>query len=324
MMNKIVFVILAFTGVCTVVRAQYDFREAEKERIAQANVKTQTEYTHDYKNGQPSEHGYKSSVKQFDRYGNITEEINYNAAGKIISVVAYQYDDRNTRVNHERYQGNREKLQYSQKTMFDQKGNKTREYGFDGAATYSNIYLYDREGKLAEITYTTDNNPVEKRKLTHSGKKTDIRIFDAANNPTFKQENTYNDAGNLLSEIKTDNAGKVIYSHNFEYKDDKILITETKKRGDLPEYQKNYYYDDRQRPVKEETVNADGTKFVSHEYRYNPSGYLEMESWKKSFQSKEASSKTVDYDQNGIYTEVKSYFATYKLYSLYKYTYEFY
>jgi hypothetical protein len=322
MLNRLITVILIFVGLNT-ANAQYDLRETERERMAKAKVKVQTEFTHDYKNGQPSAQGYKSAVRKFDVKGNLTEEANYNATGKAISVITYQYDNKNNRVNHERYQGEREKLQYSQKIVYDPAGNKTREYGFDGAASYSNTYKYDA-GKLVEISYMADNNLVEKRKLSYSGNKSDIQIFDSSNKLTFKQENSYNALGHLLSEIKTDNTGKLIYTITCEYKDDKLLLSEAKKRKDALEYKKVYHYDNENRLIKEETVNMDGTKFVSHEYRYNNASYLELESWKKNHQSKEASSKKMDYGNKGIYTEIESYFATYKFFSLYKYTYEFY
>ncbi|MDR1672070.1 MAG: hypothetical protein LBS09_01195 [Bacteroidales bacterium] len=317
-----IITVLMFAGF-GIASAQFDFKEIEREHMAKAHVKMQTEYTHDYKNDKPLEQGYKSAVKKFDVQGNVTEETNYNAAGKVTSLVAYQYDSKNRRVNYERYQGNREKLQYSQKIVYDAQGNKTREYGFDGMSSYSNTYVYEG-GKLSEISYTTDNNPVEKRKLTYAGNKTTIQIFNNANKLIFKEEDIYNAQGLLLSEVKTDNAGKPVYAIVYEYKNNTLLISETKKRGDVLEYQKIYHYDSANRPVKEETVNMSGAKFISHEYQYNPSSFLEKELWKKNHQSKEASFKKIGYDAKGIYLAVESYFATYKMSSLYKYVYDFY
>ncbi|MDR1667395.1 MAG: hypothetical protein LBS03_06880 [Bacteroidales bacterium] len=314
-------VLLMFVGM-GIAKAQYDLKVAERERMAKAGVKTQTEFTHDYKDGQPSEQGYKSSVKQFDAKGNITETVNYDAAGKVISTAVYQYDNKNRQVNYERYQGNREKLQYSQKIVYGADDNKTREYGFDGVASYSNAYIYDNSGKLVEIQYTSNQQPVEKRKLNLSGNTTDIRIYDAGNSLLFKQINIHNDKGNLLSEIKTDHTGKTVYSISCTYKNDILLLSETKKRGDVLEYEKFYRYDEYDRPIMEETANMDGEKYVSHEYRYNAE-YLKEEAWKKNRQSKEFSKKKMQYGDDGVYREIESYFATYKLYSLYKYTYEY-
>ncbi len=323
-MNKLIIIIFIFVCIGQ-VKAQYDFDAVERDRMAKAKVKTQTQYTHDYVDGKPSAKGYKSSVTKYNNNGDITEITNYNEEGKIISFVVYQYDSKSNRINSERYQGNREKLQYSQKTVYDAKNNKNKESGFDGASMYSNAYQYDGAGKLTEITYTVDNALAEKRKLSYSGSKTTIQVYDASNNMIFKQENAYNDKKQLTSEIKTGVKGNVVHTVDLQYNNKGDLEEEIKKRGDDKlDYQKFYYYDNANRPIKEESVNLDGTKYVSHEYQYNNLGDLVLETWKKNNKAKESSSKKITYDSKGIYTEMECYFASYKLYSLYKYTYEFY
>ncbi len=322
-MNRLVIILLVF--ICYPVMAQYDFEAKERDRMAKAKVKTQTQWTHDYVDGKPSAKGYKSAVTKYNTKGCITEITNYNEEGKVISLIMYQYDSRDNKVNFERYQGNREKLQYSQKAVYDAKGNKSKEYGYDGNAMYNNTYRYNDADKLIEITYTVDNVLVEKRKLNYLGNKTEIQIFDASNNLTFKQENTYDAKGMLISEIKAGGKGNIVHTLDLQYNKLGDLLEETKKRaGDKLDYQKLYYYDNANRPIKEETVNLDGTKYVSHEYQYNNLGDLILETWKKNEKAKEASSKKITYDSKGVYTETECYFASYKLYSLYKYTYEFY
>jgi len=309
----------------TPVMAQYDFDAKEKERMAKAKVKTQTQWTYDYVDGKPSAKGYKSSVTKYDNKGNITEITNFNDQGKIILFDVYQYDNRENRVNYERYQGNREKLQNSQKTEYDAKSNKTREYGYDGATVYSNKFKYDANGRLSEIEYTIDNALVEKRKLAYSGNKTEITVYDANNSLTFKQENTYNNKGLLISEFRTGVTGNVVHSLNLNYNNAGDLMEEVKMRaGDKLDYQKTYQYDSANRPIKEETVNLDGTKFVSYEYQYNATGDLTYSSWRKNERAKEPSTKKLTYDAKGLYTEAEYYFATYQLKTLYKYNYEFY
>ena len=318
-----VIILLAFARLLP-VGAQYDSDAKERESMAKAKVKTQTQWTHDYVDGKPSNKGYRASVTRYNALGNITEIVNYNEEGKIISVVVYQYDNRENRVNYERYEGNREKLKYSQRIVYDSKGNKTREYGFDGATAYSNTFQYDASGKISEITYTVDNALVEKRKLTYSGNKTDIQVFDAGNKLTYRQENSYNDKGLLLSEIKTGGQGNVVHTLDMQYNTTDDLTEETKKRADNRiDYQKFYQYDSENRLIKIETASADGSKFVSHEYKYNSSGNVSVETWKKTERAKEYSSKKFTYDAKGLYTEVDCFFATYPLNSLYKYSYEF-
>jgi len=325
-MNVKSFVILFLVSVwLNPVIAQVESDAKEKERMAKARVKTQTQWTHEYVDGKVPAVGYKSSVTKYDTRGNITEVININKAGETILVVVYQYDNRDNRVNYERYQGNRQKLQYSQKTVYDARGYKIRESGFDGATSYNNTFKYDDNGKLSEISYTVDNAHVEKRLLKHSGNKTEISIFDATNNLSFKQENTYHNNGMLLSEVKTGGKGNTVHTLNLQYNNSNDLTEEMKMRADNKlDYQKIYQYDSESRPIKEETVIMDGTKFISHEYQYNSQGDLVFESWRKNERAKEASTKKIFYDAKGLVAEEETYFASYQLRSLYKYVYEFY
>lgn len=322
---KYFFILLFMFAWLNPAKAQYDSDAKERERMAAAKVKTKTQWTYDYVDGKPSNKGYKSAVSKYNVKGSITEIANYNEEGKIISIVLYQYDNRNNRVKYEQYQGNRDKLQYSQKIVYDAKGNKTKEYGYDGVTMYSNTYQYNASGKLSEIAYTVDNALIEKRKLSSIGNKTDIQIFDPSNKLTYRQENTYNDQGLLITEIKTGGQGNVVHTLDLQYNTVGDLMEEVKKRADEKlDYQKSYYYDSENRPVKEETINLDGTKFVSHEYQYNHQGDLVVETWKKTDTAKEYSSRKITYNSKGLYMEEECYFATFRFNSLYKYTYEFY
>ena len=325
-MNVKSFVILFLAFVWLMpVAAQYNFDAIEQERMSTAGVKTQTQWTHDYVDGKPSAKGNRSSVTKYDTKGNIIEVINYNDKGEVISVIVNQYDNRDNKVNFEQYQDNRKKLIQSRKIVYDANGNKTREYGFDGATLYNNTFKYVENGKLSEINYTLENVLVEKRMFTYFGDKTEILIYDQNNNLTFKQENIYNNKGLLVSEKKVGNKGNVVHTLDLQYNAAGDLIEEVRKRADDKlDYQKLYEYDSKNRPIKEETVNLDGTKFVSHEYQYNNQGDLVLETWKKNEKTKEPSSKKIKYNSKGLYTEIECYFATYNLNSLYKYTCETY
>ena len=327
MNTKIFYIFLLVFALISAINAQqYDFDAVEKYRMAKGKVRTQTQYTYDYEGGKPSTKGFKSSVTKFDQRGNVTEIANYNAQGKIISLIVSKYDSRDNRVIYERYQGggSEKKLQYSQTTAYDSRGNKLKESGFDGAATYENIYRYEG-GKVVEIIYNSDKAVTERRQIKYSGNKAEISIFDKNDNLEFRQENTYNDKGMLISEIKTGGKGNIIHTLNLKYNTAGDLTEEIKKRADNKlDYQKNYQYDKDNRPIKEETVNLDGTKFISHEYKYSAIGDLQLESWRKNERSSEASTKKFTYDTKGLYTDVECYFANYKLKSLYKYSYEFY
>lgn len=324
-MNMKILVVLLLTLACLrPVAAQYDFDAVERDRMAKGKVKTQTQWTHEYVDGKPPANGYKSQVTKYNARGNVTEVSNYDKQGKVISLHVYQYDNRENRVNFEQYDGNREKLQRSQRTVYDPKGNKTREYGFDGASPYSNTFQYDANGRITEIAYTVENALVEKRQFKYSGNKTEILGFDKSNVQTFKQENTYNDKGLLVMEVQTGNKGNVVHTLNLQYNNAGGVSEEVKKReGDQLDYQKLYEYDSANRPTKETTVNTDGTKFVSQEYQYSNIGDLVFEAWKKTARAQESSTRKTIYDAKGLYTDKDCYYASYKLYTLFKFTYEY-
>ena len=323
MNTKICFVLfLAFCGLIS-VKAQFDFDAVERERMAKARVRTQTEMAHDYVSGRPAARGHKSSVTKFNQKGFITEITNFDESGKTISVIIYQYDSRDNRVNFERKDGNG-KLQYSQKAIFDSRGNKTREYGFDGASEYNNTFTYDAAGRVSEIVYTTDNNVTERRQFRYIGNRTEVSVYDARNALTFRQMNTYNDRSLLVSEERTGVQGNIQHTLNLKYSPAGSLTEELRRRADNKlDYQRVHHYDRNNRPIRVETTNLDGAKFVSNEYQYNANGDLILVSMRRNERATEPSTKRYTYDSRGLYTEMDNYNATYKLKFLYKYVYEF-
>lgn len=321
-MKKIFQIIILSVFFANTFAQTYDFDEVERKRMAAAKVKTQTQYTHDYENGAPKAKGYKSAVTEFNNAGYPTKITNFNEEGKIISTITYQYDSRNNRVKYERHQGDREKLQYSQTTTYDANNNKTKESGFDGASMYANMYSYNSNGKVSEIVYMVNNLVVEKRVMVYSPNHTLIQIFNNAGNLIFTQENTYDSKDRLIAEVKKNQSGAHVHSIDYEYTTSNNLRKEDKKRADeKTEYIKIYTYNNEGKPVKEETINSDGNKFVSHEYEYL-NGDLSFESWRKNQRAKAPSTKKITYASDGTYTETTCFFASYNLYSLYKYTYE--
>jgi len=324
MNTKTLLIFFLLLRLMSPINAQYDPEVVERTRMAKARVKTQTQWTYDYVNGKPSSKGYKSAVIKFDTRGNVTEITNYNQEGKAISSFMYQYDNRNNRINLKQYDEQR-KLKYSQEIEIDASGKKIRESGFDGNDKYNNTYTYDGSGRLIEIKYTANNSIIERRQFKYSGNKTEIFVYNASDALSFRQENTYNELGLLLSEIRKNEQGVTIQSRNMKYNNLGDLIQEIKKRtNDKLDYQKVYQYDKSNRPIKEETTTLDGIVYVSHEYQYNASGDLLFESWRRNERATEASTNKYTYDSNGLYTDKDSYFANFKYNSLYKYVYEFY
>jgi len=322
MNTKTFFILFLVFAWFNPIKAQYDFEAIERDRMAKAKVKTQTQWTHDYVSGKPVAKGYKSAVTKYDTRGNITEITNFNKDGKVISIEKYQYDRFGKRLNFERHDD--KKLVYSQRITYDNNGRKIREHGNDGFTTYSNAYTYDGSGKLTEINYSANNALVEKRVFTHSGNKTEISVFNASNALILRLENTYNDKGLLLSELRRESQGNVVQSLNFQYNNFGDLLNEIRKRaGDKLDYQKTIQYDQHNRPIKEETTNPDGSKFVSSEFQYNNLGDMVFKSWRRNVRATEPSTTRYTYDSKRLCVEEDSYFASSKFNSLYKYTYEF-
>ena len=324
MSKKTFFIIFLVFAWILPAKSQLDLNALEKERMANARVRIQTEWAHEYVSGRPAARGVKQSVTEFDRRGNKVKITNFDKDGvTIISVVVYQYDSRDNRVNYERRDGGGRMLQ-SQRTVYDSRGNITREYGAgnDGKHEYNNTFTYDAIGRLTEIVYTTENAVTERRQFSYSGNRTEVSVFDARNNLLFRLMNTHNDRGLLLSEVRTNIQGNVQHSMNMQYNSAGNLTEELRRRGDNKlEFQKTYQYDRNNRPTKIETTNLGGTKFVSNEYQYNSNGDLIFESWRRNERVEQSTNKFT-YDARGIYTEKDSYFASFQLRSLYKYEYE--
>ena len=324
-MKTFLFLILVST-LLVPVRAQVDVEALNRTRLVSARVRTQTEFTHDYVDGRPSPRGYKSSVTEFDNRGNITRITNFDATGKTISMVVNQYDSRGNRVNFERFNisgENTRELRYSQRTVFDGRGNRTRDHGFDGSSQYNNVFTYDANGKLTEISYTTNGVVTERRQFSHTGNRTEVTVLSAGGAVTFKQVNTYDANGLLLSEVRTNPQGAVIHSLTMQYNSAGNVTEEVKRReNNALDYQKTFIYD-RNRLIRIETTTAGGTKFIANEYQYNAGGGLTLESWRRNERTARASTNKYTYDARGLCTEKDSFFATHNLNSLYKYQYEF-
>jgi len=323
MNTKSFLILFSIFASLSPVKAQHDFEAIERARIANARVRTQTQWTHDYVNGRPAARGYRSKITHFDTRGNITEIINNNADGRLVSRIVNRYDNRNNLISHQRF-NERNEERYSQRNMFDAAGNLVRETGFNGNAQYNNTFTYDTNGRLVEIRYMEDNALVERREFRYTGNRIEISVFGPNNNLVYRQENTLNDKGLLVSEVRTGgSANNVIHTLTMQYNSLGDLTEEMRRRGDNRlEFQRFLTYDRNNRPIRVETVNPDGTRFVSHEWQFNAQGDLVQESWRRNNRT-EMSTRRITYDTRGLPTEVDAFFASFNLNSLYRYTYEF-
>lgn len=320
-MKNLLLFSLIFIWSAIAVNGQDNLEKKEKARMASNKIKKQTQWAHDYIDGKPSAKGYVSCVTSYDKSGNATEIVNYKSDGKITSILNYTYDSKGNKTSYTRYQGNREKLTYSQKVIYDAKGNKMTETGFDGASNYKNTFTYKGD-KLSEIKYTTDNILTERRVFTYDGSNTEISIIGPDGKPLAKELNVYDSRRNLVEEARIADKD-VTQKMQYEYDPKNQVVEETKHRYGNFSYKKKYIYDNTGNLLRAEDVKPDGKAVVLNNYTYDSKGNILEERWRKE-NSTDDSYKKYTYNDKGLYTAMDCYFASYKFSVLYKYTYETY
>jgi hypothetical protein len=314
------YLLITLILICsTVVHGQDNLEKKEKARMAANKIKKQTQWAYDYVDGKPSSKGYISCVTSYDKSGNAIEIVNYKGDGKITSILNYAYDAKGNKTSYTRYQGNREKLTYSQKITYDAKGCKLTETGFDGVSNYVNYFRYEG-GKLVEIKYTTDNLVTEKRAFKYDGANTEISILNADNQAIAKEVNIYDSKKNLIEESRFANQD-VTQKKQYQYDVKGQVVEETKHRYGNFSYKKKYYYDGAGNLLKVEDIKADGKAEVTNSYDYDAKGNILEEKWRKENSTDDSYKKYV-YNDKGLYTSMDCYFASYKFSVLYKFTYD--
>lgn len=319
MKNLILAALLLLQSVF--IYSQDNLDTKEKARMAGNNVKKQTQWAYDYQDGKPSSKGYISCITSFDKNGNTVEIINYKADGKITSILNYTYNSQGNKTSYTRFQGNREKMTYSQKIQYDAQGNKLLETGYDGASNFKNIFTY-ANGKLTEIKYTTDNSVTETRSFNYNGPKTEISILGPNKAVVAKEVNIFDSKKNLIEESRFANKD-VTQKKEYEYDPKGQVVEETKHQYGNFSYKKRYSYDNNGFLLKVEDIKEDGKAVVTNNYSYDSKGNIIEERWRKD-ESAQDSYRKYTYNDKGLYTSTDCYFASYKFYVLYKFTYETY
>jgi len=319
-MRKLFLFVILF-GQLVQLFGQANFETKDRVRIAKNKVKKQVQWSYDYVNDKPSAKGYIGASTTFDKNGNIAEIINYKADGKVTSVLTYTYNNNNNKTSYSRFKGNKETLTYKQTIVYDSKGNKTSETGFDGVSYFANSFTYDTNNKLIEIKYTTDNTVTEKRIFKNSGNNTEMTVVGPTNTILSKEISTYDGKKNILEEIKyvQDN---VTQKYNYSYDPAGKKVEETKQHFGNLAYKRKYIYDGAGNILKITEEKPAIKVYTAFEYKYDPSNNVTEESWVKE-NSTDYSKKTHKYDSKGLETESDCYFASYKFSVLYKFTYEF-
>ena len=301
------------------VKAQIVFEDLEKEWIKENGIKIKEQWDYAFVNDVPGDKSYRSSLVTFDKNGNIVEETNYRATGQILYVSTYKYDNQGNRLEYIKYKGDRQEISYKQEFIYDSKGNKLMESGFNGAEDYKNSYRYDGSGNLVEIKYYLNNQLDEKRLLEKKGNITIIKVYDFNDGFKFTITNRYDNDGNLLEEVKTEKEVEARKT-NYEYDSNQNLNEEVKYHfGNFTYRQKFIYKNNKLVEVQEEKPEV--PLYTLKKYKYNPAGKLIGEEWRTD-PSKEFSTKEYRYDPKGVLTETDCYFSSYKFKVRYKYSYQ--
>jgi YD repeat-containing protein len=302
--------------------SQGNFEAKDQERMSKNKIKTQTQWSYDYENGKPSAKGYMSSQTTFDANGNITQIINYKTTGTIASIVLYSYDSKGNKTSYSRYKGNKEELTYKQSLIYDAKGRKIGESGFDGMSNFLNTFVYDGSGKLLEIKYTTEKILNERRVFKYNNNKAELTILSPTNTMLSKEITTYDDKKNIIEEVKyvQENASQ---KSNYQYNQAGKKIEETKTNFGNLSYHKKYQYDNQGNLLQIMAFTPEEKSYTESEYKYDPKGNVIEERWTKDATS-DYSKKVHKYDSKDLLKETDSYSASYKFSVLYKYTYQTY
>lgn len=315
------FLLVLLIGQIVQGYGQANFETKDRQRIAKNKVKKQVQWSYDYVNDKPNTKGYIGASTTFDKNGNITEVINYKADGKVTSVLTYTYDNNNNKTFYSRFKGNKETLTYKQTIVYDAKGNKISETGFDGVSNFANTFIYDANNKLSQIKYTTDNAVTEKRIFKYTGNNSEMTVVSPTNTILSKEINVYDGKKNILEEVKyiQDN---ITQKYNYSYDPAGKKVEETKQHFGNFAYKRVYTYDGGGNILKITEEKPANKIYTAFEYKYDAAGNVIEEKWvKENFT--DYSKKTHKYDAKGLETESDCYFASYKFSVLYKYTYEF-
>ncbi len=318
---------LLLVGCSLMLMGQTKDEEKERQRIAESDIKSISQWTHRFSGGKPNSSGYKTTETHYDKNGNAIEVINYRSNGKISSRLLYKYNNKNLRTEYVMYQQlNRPELEVSYKQQFhyNEKNLKTHEVVFDGQSSYRIIYEYYPNDELKEIVKYGVGNKVDERWVyTYKDNVQEINIFKPDKVLSSIMRKEFDENGNILLDIRLNNKGNELQRVVNKY-DGKNRLVETAEfySGKMTKKQE-FKYNNQDLVVEVIQHNPDGSSFTQSKYQYDKNGSLIEERWSEG-QSQEFSHKQSSYNDEGNVMETDSYFAPYRYRVLYKYTYEYY
>jgi hypothetical protein len=183
----------------------------EREYISSSKINFIEKISFEFDSNEKPVKGEKISTQKFDRVGFPVETLIYNNDGTIQSKYLYEYNSNGVRSETKRFDSSG-RLVNIFKYDYNEYGNKSKAYRFDtkGNQVEYYIYNYDNIGNLIEeIWFDSSNKKIFKMEHEYNGyKKSQTETYDKYGNLMFRYNYKYDDAENIIEEIKYDPDGK--------------------------------------------------------------------------------------------------------------------
>jgi hypothetical protein len=311
----------------TSIYPQAKSEDKERARIANSKVSKSTQWTYKYTQGKINQKGYITTESKYDEKGNVIEVINYKSTGQISSKLLYKYDDKNNRIEYQKFE-KRDKpeieLTYKQSFTYDDKGNKKIENGCDGLSGYKIIYNYLPDGKTKDITkYNVNNTISEKWESTYNNNVQTIKVLKQGINLDYTLDRKTDSRDNIIEEVRKDSKGKEVARTTAEFDANNNVTTTAEYYSGKLSKKFTYKYNNQNQLIEIDLVSLDGSLSLSRAYKYDDKGNVLEEKWFDGVPN-DLSSKNYKYNEKLNPAEIESYYSDYKYKVLYKYTYEYY
>lgn len=324
MKQVILVIVLLLTQGFAFAQGQQEDRE--RERIANSKVSKSTQWTHKYAQGKLNPKGYITTESKYDEKGNVIEVINYKSNGQISSKLLYKYDKNNNKLEYQKFEKKDKpdlEMTYKQSFIYDDKGNKKIENGFDGIAPYKIMYNYQPDGKVRDITRLgADNSVIEKWESSYEGLVQTIKVLKLGKTLEYSLIRKTDSKGNTIEETRKDSKGNEVKRVTTEYDSKNLLISNAEYFSGKLSKKYKYKYNTQDQITEIIQINPDGKEILNRSFKYDTKGNLLEEKWFDGVPD-DLSSKNFKYNDRSIPAEVESYYSDYKYKVLYKYTYEY-
>lgn len=324
---KHIILTLSFLLVNIIVYSQGLSEDKERIRLANSKVSKSTQWTHKYSQGKINPKGYLTTESKYDERGNVVEVLNYKANGQISSKLQYKYDKNNNKTEYLKFEKKDKpeiELTYKQSFIYDDKGNKKIENGFDGISAYKIIYSYLPDGKVKDIIkYASDNSIIEKWESSYDNSTQTINVLKLGKSLDYILIRKTDSKGNILEETRKDSKGNEVKRVTSEFDANSNITSSAEYYSGKLSKRFKYKYNRQNQPLEIIQINANGSETLNRAYKYDDKGILLEEKWFDGIPN-EFSSKNFKYNDKSNPAEVESYYSDYKYKVLYKYTYEYY